>query len=356
MHLLIFFLVIALGIVALCLFLILLGILVARIISKYKNQRPKSKYKRLAKKYQQRRGCKNGQIIMPKFSTTFPTLPFQMQLDNGISQAESSDSEDPWKTIRYGDASPGTKKSEARKLAVDRRTRYNRRVLSESDLFVMTQQEIDNAKNNFDVAKLRSKSDTKEEAKRKMRRSRSRSALRALAEISGQLEYTVYYDSVKRRMEFKVLQVLEINEITPDLFRDQCQVLELEDVTLSIERPCLIRQKNGRIAFSNMAELGLCVELTMFPRKRHVGTTNYKHEMNSLIFNERFVVEHCSTDCFYGSSLRLQVLLRYGKHKQMPIIIGETLVSLKDITYDVILPFTDYLKLPVDEGELEVRI
>ncbi len=230
--------------------------------------------------------------------------------------------------------------------------RRNRRVLSDSEI-LLSQRDQQMAANIQDVVKPRAASE-KGEKRGKMKRSRSRSALRALAEISGQIEYTILYDSSKQKLIFEVIQVLDISEITPDLFLDRCEVIDIEKISLDIGKPCLIRDKDGIISFSNMSELCLYVQLTMFPKKKHIGTTQHKHGSNSLIFNERFILENRKVEDISGCAVRFQVLLKYGSHRQDPVIIGETISSLKNIKNDVIIPFTDYLKMPVDEDEFEV--
>ncbi len=233
--------------------------------------------------------------------------------------------------------------------------RRNRRVASDSELLLATYDRRVSLTPR--VKKTRSLSDGREKSADKwgrLKRALHRAGLRSLSEISGQIEYAIFYDSANEKLFIEVVQVFDINEVTPDLFLGHCDIFDIEKVSLDIQKPCLIREKDQSISFSNLSELGLCVQVSLFPKKKTIGATELKTGGGNLVFNERFAVEDRSIEEIHGCTVRFQVLLRYGKHRQHPIIMGETIAPLKNIKADVITPFTEYLKLPVDEEEFEV--
>eukprot|EP00794_Sanderia_malayensis_P010033 gene10033-11058_t len=367
-------LVVAVSIVALCLFLLLIALLLFWLIQKWRERN--STWQRYRKLNSQKQ---NEQFVVPKIPTNFPTAQFTMQYYDSPSHSSDEEfkrrfSDDEENKRQSPNRSPPRRKSGIAEPKERRRSsifgkesvalyllQRHRRVMSEPDIFRAQSEQEATTTSLRDMVKLASDKHERRGSRRK--KSSSRSGLKALIEISGQIEYTIFHDSRNEKLVFEVVQVLDIQEITTDLFMDRCEIVDLENLTLGTPGPCLVRDKNGAISFSNMSELGLYVELTMFPKKKRIGKTTFKQESDNMTFNEKFVLEQRKIEDLYGSMVRFQVLLKYGKQQQEPVIIGETIAPMKNMKSDAITSFTDELKMPVDEedlvtslGQLEVSV
>ena len=225
--------------------------------------------------------------------------------------------------------------------------RRNRRVHSESDIS-MFQNHVDNKK---EQKSRRAKSEL--EVRVRPRRVTSQSTLRVVSEVGGELEFTTFYHSVKNLLVIKITQVFDVSEIMPELFADRCDVVDVDSGEPE-EQPYLVRQKNGMLTFSDLSQLGLAVEVMKYPRKEHVGTTDYQFGLQNPTFNETFTIHCRSSNQFFKMLLRFQVVLRYGRLPQMPVIIGETVLPARDCRQDTLNTFRQHLKHPMEEKELEV--
>ena len=355
-----FFAVIIVGSIAILLFLLLLAHLIFKAYKIWKGTRSRSGYRLLTRKYRKpKKSPAPSRFVLPKFSVSFPTSPLHVQLEekgagsaSSHSGAEDSSRNEKDKKLlklqqrrrRYGvqerDDLPTLKEIEARR---------KRRVFSESDVFMLTNP---SPVQTPDKKRTRAKSEQVEI--NRQRRMTLQPTLQVVSEASGQIECSFFYESEKQSLEIKVLQIFDINEISPEIFRDRFALYDIEELPRKLKEPCLVRLKSDALIFSDPTQLGMCVEITTFPRKRHIGTTELKYGLTSQMFDESFRLENRSLEQLHGKVVRLQVLLNYGKQPQIPVIIGEAIASLKHLKMDVVSPFRDCLVLPTDEKELEV--
>lgn len=354
------FAVIIVGSIAIFLFLVLLAHLIFKAYKIWKGNRSRTGYRLLTRKYRkQKKSPAPSRFVLPKFSVSFPTSPLHVQLEEkGAGSASShSGTEDSsgkrkdkkilklqQRRRRYGvqeqDDLPSLKEIEARR---------KRRVFSESDIFMLTNPLTAEAP---DKKRTRAKSEQVE--MHRQRRMTLQPTLPVVSEASGHIECYFFYESEKKSLEIKVLQIFDIDEISPEIFRDRFALYDIGELPRKLKEPCLVRLKSDVVIFSDPSQLGMCVEITTFPRKRHIGTTELKYGLTSQTFEESFRLENRSLEQLHGKVVRLQVLLNYGKQPQIPVIIGEAIASLKHLKTDLVSPFRDCLVLPTDEKELEV--
>lgn len=198
------------------------------------------------------------------------------------------------------------------------------------------------------------KSEQEMETLMQPQRERARSTLQVVPEMSGLVEYSVFINGIKNTAEIKINQIIDVNEISPELFHDRFPTFHIDEVPWNAEKPHLLRHESQQLVFSDPKQLGFCIELMKFPNKEHICTTDYKFGMHNTLFDEAFTTEFKNLAQLQGSTVRLQVLLRYGDQPQRPVIVGESLLPLSKCEHGVHNLFRDALKYPMDEKKLEV--
>ena len=300
--------------------------------------------------------------FQPKFTAPFPTyaLPtqfmetglddyledkdeFRRGLEHPLFQQQQQQQHEQQQQ-QHGKVSDRTYDREVREMPIKRPT--VRKVFSDSDISVVQA--------DTRLEKHRAKSEQEMGTLNTPKRGRARSALQVVPEISGQLEYSVLLSTVKKVLEINLVQIIDVNEISPEMFKDNFPVFDINEVPSGEKTPHLLRGRNMQMTFSDPEQLGFCVEVMKFPRKEHLCTTDYKFGMRNTALNETYTSEFADSEQLKNSLIRLQVLLRYGRQPQRPTILGESLLPLKKCDDGVWSLFRDDLKFPLNETELEV--
>ena len=355
------FLVIIVGSITTILFLVVLGHLAFKLY-KYWTSKKIPKYQALARKYGKAKQKSPARVFQPKFSMSFPTslLPTQF-LDKELDENLSNENEYKGgeKRLAEQQKNQNTKIEKSRKYGI---TNYERpikdarprRIFSEPDLFAVLKENRNHAETE-EKRKRRTKSEQEMETliMRTAKRERARSTLQIVPEISGQIEYSVLLNSARNAVEIKIVQIIDMNEVSPELFHDRFPIYNIDEVPSDAEKPHLLRLHNQQLIFSDPNQLGFCVELMKFPKKEHLCTTDYKFGMQNTSFDEMYTLEFKDPKQLKNSVIRLQVLLRYGKQPQRPVILGESVLPLNNCEAKWNL-YRDHLKFPMNEKELEV--
>jgi len=335
---------IIIGCIAVVLLIALLVLLALRFY-KYWINRKNTKYHLLSD--EDSRTKLSSRSFQPKFHATFPTSALQTQFIETRLDEYLAD-EDKYRQSKERQRQKQNEKQRADETKVREKTSRDsdkKKMFSDSD---MPSVHYDNS-----LKLIRTKSEPNRGAFNTPKRARGRSALQVVPEISGQIEYSILLDSANRSLEIDLVQLIDINEISADMFKNHFPVYDMNEAPSSGGTPYLQRGRNKQITFSDPEQLGFYVEVMKFPKKEHICTTDYKYGMQDTSLNEKFRSDFADPEQFINSVLRLQVLLRYGKHPQKPTILGETILPLKKCTDGSWSLFRDELRYPVNETELE---
>ena len=313
---------------------------------------------------------------MPEFTSTFPTSSYHIQLPiprqfnhHNVShpvyeELHSSFSEesllDPTpelgrskKKSRHGRRHSGAARSCSSDIDISEKR--SKRFLSDSEVSIpMTLEQQDRSGRKQSLGhRGRSRSDVTRPTRRRSSTGGNTGSTLFLTETSGQLEFLLFYDANKRSLEITVIQVFDI-DIRPKLFVGQFETVDMDQLWTEMEKPCLVRKPDKSLMFSNKGALGLSVNVAMFPRKAVIGSTAVKFGLDNPSFNESFVVPNHSLESLMENLLRFQIMVQYGEDAR-PFVIGESVLPLKNLRNNRLIPYQQYLQLPVDEIELEVR-
>lgn len=331
----------------------------------FKNWKGKSsnkKYHLLTTKYQKTRRKTLADTVHQKISVSFPTSSLPIQFSQ--KELDSDEIETKGRKDSIGQKlqhqhlqqqqPQQPEKSRRRKYGImqdsrsigDLQIRREKRIVSDTELALLEYNTTSDVERD-DSNKRRIKSEQQKE--------RGRSVLQVVPELSGQIIYSVFINDAKNEVEIRIDQIIDINEISPELFRGRFPIFVIGEIPLNAEKPYLLDNNYEQLTFSDPDQLGFCVELMKFPNKEHICTTEYKFGMESSTFDETFTTSFKSLYQLQRSLIRLQVLLRYGEQPQMPVILGETVLPLNKCDHGLQNTFCDALKLPMNEKALEVN-